>query len=208
MFKKLVPREEKFFDLFNQAAGLIVTGAKDFREMLSDPGHIEAHARKIKETEVAADEITHRTVALLHQTFITPMDRGDIHRLITSLDDILDFIEAASQRMHIYGIRKIMPHTVELAEIILKSVDHIRQAVEHLEHLKNPSDILEHCVAVNRLENEGDQVLRAAMVELFREESDAKQLIKWKEIYELLETVTDRCEDVANVVESIVLEYA
>ena len=208
MLRRFVPREEKFFVLFAEISDLIVKGSQEFRDLLADPANIESHAKIIKEIEVAADTVTHRTVSLLHQTFITPMDRGDIHKLITSLDDILDFIEAASQRMYLYGIRKIMPHTIELADIILRSTDHVRKSVLALENLKNSSAILEHCVAVNHLEHDADQVLRTAMAELFRDESDVKQLIQWKEIYELLESVTDRCEDVSNVVESIVLEYA
>jgi uncharacterized protein len=208
MFRRLVPREEKFFVLFNDLSDLIVRGAKEFRDMISDPAHIGSHSKNIKEVEVLADEVTHRTVSLLHQTFITPIDRGDIHQLITSLDDILDFIEAASQRMHLYGIHTIMPHTTELADIIVRSTEHISKSVKLLEKLENQKEIIEHCVSVNHLENEADQVLRTAMVELFRDESDVKQIIMWKEIYEFLESVTDRCEDVSNIVESIVLEYA
>lgn len=208
MLRNLVPREEKFFVLFNNISDLIVKGAKEFRELIADPEHVQAHAKNIKEIEVIADEVTHRTVNLLHSTFITPMDRGDIHRLISNLDDILDTIETTSQRMHLYGIREIMPHTVDLADIIVRSAEHISQSVKLLEHMKNHSEIIEHCVAINHLENEADQVLRIAMAALFRDEADVKQLIKWKEIYELLESVTDRCEDAANIVESIVLEYA
>ncbi|MFH1262740.1 MAG: DUF47 family protein [Pseudomonadota bacterium] len=208
MLKKLFPREEKFFVLFQEVSDLIMKGAREFREMIADPTQIEMYARKIKETEQAADEVTHKTVALLHQTFITPLDRGDIHELITTLDDILDNIESASQRMYLYGIKKIMPHTIELADIIIKSVEHVQSAVRLLENLKNPAKILEHCVQVNHLENDADHVMRKAMVELFQNEADAKEVIKWKEIYEMLESVTDRCEDVSNIVESIVLEYA
>ena len=208
MFGRLFPREEKFFDLFRQAADLIVDGAKEFREMLSDLENVEVRAKKIKFIEHQADEITHRTVALLHKTFITPLDREDIHELISRMDDILDHIEAASERIYLYNITVAPPEAIALADICIQSVEFIRHAVNRLENLKDPSDIIRHCVEVNRLENEADHVLRAAMAKLFKEEPDTRQLIKLKEIFELLETVTDRCEDVANIVEGIVLEYA
>jgi predicted phosphate transport protein (TIGR00153 family) len=208
MFGRLLPREEKFFDLFRQAADLIVDGAKEFRAMLSDLKDIETRAKNIKNIEHRADEVTHRTVELLHKTFITPLDREDIHQLISRMDDILDHIEAASERMYLYDIRVAPPEAIALADICIKSAEDIRHAVNHLENLKNPAEIIKHCVEVNRLENEADHILRSAMAKLFRDEPDTRQLIKLKEIFELLETVTDRCEDVANIVEGIVLEYA
>ncbi|HLG20237.1 MAG TPA: DUF47 family protein [Bdellovibrionota bacterium] len=208
MFRRLIPREEKFFDLFRQSADLIVEGAKAFRELLSDLKHGETRARDLKAIESRADEVTHHTVDLLHKTFITPIDRSDIHELICRMDDIIDYIEAASQRIVLYNLTSAPPHAAELADICVKSVEAIREAVNKLEDLKNSPEILRHCVEVNRLENEADHLLRTAMAKLFREESDARQIIKVKEIYELLETVTDRCEDVANIIEGIVVEYA
>lgn len=207
MFAFLFPREEKFFDLFRQAADLIVEGAVEFRDMLTDLKDVENRSRNIKLIEHKADEVTHRTVELLHKTFITPLDREDIHQLICRMDDILDFIEAASERIFLYNITTAPPEALQLADICVRSVIDIRHAVNRLENLKDPSDIIKHCVEVNRLENEADQVLRTAMAKLFREEPDTRQLIKLKEVFELLETVTDRCEDVANIVEGIVLEY-
>lgn len=208
MFKGMMPREEKFFDLFRQASDLIVEGAKEFLEMLGDMQHVELRARTIKSIEHRADEVTHKTVELLHKTFITPLDREDIHKLISQMDDILDFIEAASERIHLYGITAPTPEMLALAEICLKSAIDIRNAVSGLDNMKNSQQIVKVCVEINRLENEADHVLRSAMAKLFRDEPDTRQLIKLKEIYELLETVTDRCEDVANTVEGIVLEYA
>ncbi len=203
-----MPREEKFFDHFAQAADLIVEGAREFRDMVSHMDRVEHHARIIKDIEHKADEVTHRTVELLHKTFITPLDREDIHSLISKMDDILDFIEAASERMHLFEIKKSTPEFVMLADICLRSAENVKATVDLLRDLKKPQEILKLCVEVNRLENEADHVLRSAMAKLFREEPDTRQLIKLKEIYELLETVTDRCEDVANIVEGIVLEYA
>ncbi|MGK5089343.1 DUF47 family protein [Bdellovibrionota bacterium FG-2] len=208
MFGRLIPREGKFFDLFRQSAKLIVEGAKEFRELLDDLPNAESRTRKIKAIEHQADDVTHTTVELLHKTFITPLDREDIHQLISRMDDILDFIEAASERILLYGITEAPPMAIDLATICVHSAENIQQAINELENLKNRSDIIRHCVEINRLENEADQVLRMAMARLFKEETDTRQLIKYKEIYEILETVTDRCEDVANIVEGIVLEYS
>ncbi|MBI3543723.1 MAG: DUF47 domain-containing protein [Deltaproteobacteria bacterium] len=208
MFGRLMPREEKFFDLFRDIADEIVKGATEFQAMLGDMGHVESRARTIKDIEHRGDNITHRTVELLHTTFITPLDREDIHELIKSLDDILDFLEAASQRIWLYGITEATPEMHRLAEICTHSAHHVRSAVAQLSNLKHPDEIIKICVEINRLENEGDHALRASMAKLFKEENDVKKLIKLKEVYELLETVTDRCEDVANIIEGIVLEYA
>ncbi len=208
MFRRLIPREGKFFDLFKQSAALIVEGSKEFCELLNDLPNAESRTRKIKAIEHQADEVTHATVELLHTTFITPLDREDIHQLISRMDDILDFIEAASERILLYGITEAPPLAAELAKLCLLSAENIQQAINELENLKNRSEIIRHCVEINRLENEADQVLRMAMAKLFKEETDTRQLIKYKEIYEILETVTDRCEDVANIVEGIVLEYS
>lgn len=208
MFGRLVPREEKFFDLFRKMGDLLVAGSTEFRDMLGDLENLESRARAIKRIEHDADEVTHKTVELLHTTFITPLDREDIHQLISRMDDILDFIEAASERFHLYEIKVATPETRKLADICLRAAEDVRKAVAGLDNMKNTKEVIAACVEVNRLENEADHVLRAAMAKLFREEQDVRQLIKMKEIYELLETVTDRCEDVANVVEGIVLEYA
>ena len=208
IFGRLIPRQDKFFDLFRQSAEQIVKGANEYRAMLADLEHAESHARTIKDTEHRCDAITHQTIELLHKTFITPMDRDDIHQLISKMDDILDFIDAASQRTFLYDVRVCPPEAKRLADICVQSAEHVRAAVERLDNLKNPDEIIRHCVEVNRLENEADHVLRASIAKLFRDEPDTRQLIKLKEIFEFLETVTDRCEDVANVIEGMVLEYA
>ena len=208
MFKRLFPREEKFFDLFQKSSDLAVECAKEFQIMLTDLAHLETRSRNIKAIESKADEVTHHTVELLHKTFITPLDREDIYQLISRMDDILDFLEAASERMYLFGLNTTTPEMIALAEVCVKSTEAIRKAVFELHDMKNSKDIVRHCVEVNRLENEADHILRAAIAKLFREEPDTRQLIKFKEIYELLETVTDRCEDVANVIEGIVLDYA
>ncbi len=208
MFGRFMPREGKFFDLFQKCADSIVEATYEFRKLVANPTQIDSHAKRIKDIEHIADEITHEAVELLHKTFVTPIDRDDIYELVSRLDDILDFLEAASQRIVLYRLKKITPEIGELAEVCVQSAEHVRKAVFELSNLKNSKDILRHCVEINRLENEGDQILRAAMAKLFRDEPDTRELIKLKEIYELLESVTDRCEDVANTIEGIVLEYA
>ncbi|MEK6623957.1 MAG: DUF47 family protein [Bdellovibrionota bacterium] len=208
MFGRFMPREEKFFDLFDQAATLIVESTERFRTMLDDLGNVEAHSRIIMDLEHKCDEVTHRTVDLLHTTFITPLDRNDIHSLISKLDDILDMLEAASQRMFLYNITKGTPELNALADVGIKSAQNVKEAVSRLHQLKNPEEIIKYCVEVNRLENEADHILRSAMAKLFRDEPDVRRLIMLKELYEMLETMTDRCEDVANIIEGIVLEYA
>lgn len=209
MIGGLFPKEVRFFDFFQESIHLIVKGAQEFRAMVDDLKHAESHARSIKDLEHKADEVTHRTVELLHKTFITPLDREDIHSLISKLDDIMDFIEAASQRIHIYGITETTDDLKALADTIVTSANVLSRCIERLPTLsKDPTQIIQDCVEVNRLENEADHILRHAMAKLFREEQDTRHLIKMKELYEILETVTDRCEDVANVIEGIVLEYA
>lgn len=208
MFGSFLPVEGRFFEFFKQSADLLVAAAHEFQDMLGDLKNLEARSRKIEDIEHKADEVTHRTIEMLHKTFITPLDRHDIHLLISEMDDIVDFIEAAAQRMLLYGITAVTPETKELSDICVRSAECLRRAIAGLENLKNSEQILKDCVEVNRLENEADHVLRSAMAKLFHEEPDTRHLIKMKELYELLETVTDKCEDVANTIEGIVLEYA
>jgi uncharacterized protein Yka (UPF0111/DUF47 family) len=145
---------------------------------------------------------------LLHQTFITPLDREDIHELSSTLDDVLDFIDAAAQRVLLFEIKQMPNEGRELAEVCVQATQKVQVAVGHLDNLKDPTAIKKLCVEINRLENEADHILRAAVAKLFRDENDIKNLIKLKEVYEILETVTDLCEDVANIIDGIVLEYA
>lgn len=208
MLARFIPREGKFFDLFRRSAELIVEGSVEFEKMLSDLSHAESYASKIKSIEHEADEVTHTTVETLHMTFITPLDREDILKLISKMDDILDFIEAAAERVSLYQITTATPELKALANVCVRSARDVQRVINELENLKKSVDIRKICVEINRLENEADGILRAGMAKLFREETDVKQLIKFKEIYELLETVTDCCEDVANIVEGIVLEYS
>ena len=203
-----MPREGRFFDLFEQSSNLIEEAAQQFKLMLSDLSHAEGHAHKIKDIEHQADEVTHRTMEMLHKTFITPIDRDEIHQLISKMDDVVDVIEAASQRIFLYGITSVPQEAFSLAEVGIRAAVCIKRAVRGLNNLKRPQEMIKDCVEINRLENEGDTLLRSGISKLFLEEPDTRQLIKLKEIYELLESMTDRCEDVANIIEGIVLEYA
>ena len=208
MFGRLTPKEGNFFELFSQSADLSVEAALEFRKMISSLPDAESYFKRIKDIEHRADEVTHKTIELLHATFITPLDREDIYKLITEMDEIIDYIDSASERIFLYKIIQITPEALSLADVCVQSVERLRDAVRSLENLKSPDEIMKNCIEVNRLENEADHFLRAGMAKLFREEPDIRQLIKLKEIYEILETVTDRCEDVANIIEGIVLEYA
>lgn len=203
-----MPREDRFFGYFRNSAELMVEGAKALKVMVGDLKRSELHCKTIKDIEHKADDITHKTVALLHQTFITPLDREDIHELITKLDDVLDLIEAASQRIFLYSIEKSTPELDALVEIVIHAAEKTKVAIDKLENLKKPDELISICIEINRIENDGDNALRVGMAKLFKDETDIKQLIKYKEVYELLESVTDKCEDVANIIEGIVLEYA
>jgi predicted phosphate transport protein (TIGR00153 family) len=208
MFSKIIPREEKFFVHFRKGADILVEGAKEFQIMMNDLSKAEVQAKRIQELEVQADSVTHTIVELLHLTFITPLDREEIYQLISKMDDVMDLMEAASERIFLYKIRQSSSFAVQLAQLCLEACEHIKFIVDQLEDMKDTKIILQKCVEINRIENNADVILRRALAELFEHEQDIKTLIKLKEIYELLESVTDRCEDVANVVEGIVLEHS
>ncbi len=206
MIGKFMPREGRFFDNFVAHADLIVAGAREMNSLIADVGNLELRTKNIERLEREADEITHQTVAMLHHTFITPLDRDEIHQLITGMDDILDLMEDVSQCLFLYDITELTAEAVKLAEICVTCTERVREAVGMLSNMKKGEAILVICNDIDRLESEADYVMRSAMAKLFREEGDVRQLIKMKEIYQLLESVTDRCEDVANIVEGIVLE--
>ena len=206
MFGRLMPKEGRFFDFFNDHAALVVEGAQELNAFLSDMANREAHAQNVSAIEKKTDKITHDTVAMLHQTFITPIDRDDIHKLISRMDDILDLMEDVAECVILYDIREVPDAARKLAEICVSCCERVKTAVGMLSNMDNAKAILKICSEIDALESEADRVLRSAMSKLFRDEPDTRQLIKLKAIYELLETVTDRCEDTANVIEGIVLE--
>ena len=208
MFGRLMPSEGKFFDLFNQHAELFVKGAKEMVGLMANFDDLENRTHAIEGIEKQADKITYQTVDLLHKTFITPIDRDDIHKLITRQDDILDLLEDAAQTVSLYDLHSVTPEAKRLAELVLACTEKVKEAVAMLHNMDNASQIVKICEEIDRLESDADHVMRAAMSKLFRDEPDVRNLIKMKAIYEILETVTDRCEDVANIIEGIIVENA
>jgi len=208
MFGRFMPKEGRFFDYFTQHGEQIALGAAQLKALMGAVHELDERKRNISDIEHKADRITQQTMQLLHQTFITPLDRDEIHQLITRMDDILDLMEDVSQCMFLYDIRAVTLDAVQLSDLCLASANKVKEAVSLLSDLKHSARILELCGEIDRLEGEADHVMRTAMAKLFREENDAKQLLKMKEIYQLLESVTDRCQDVANIIEGIVVENA
>ncbi len=206
MFGRLLPKETSFFDFFEEHAALTVDGTREFVSMVTSSANIEAKARRIKEIEHETDVITHRCVEALHKTLITPLDPDQIHRLITRMDDVMDFVEAAAERVALYRLSEMTPEVKDLADVLNRAAHDMHEACRLLRNLKDPQTILRKCVDINRLENEADAILRRAVARLFDEEKDPITIIKWKEIYEALESASDRCEDVANIIEGVVLE--
>ena len=206
MLGRLLPREGKFFELFDAHADRIVEGARELAAMITSFSELDAHAQRIDGAERAADKITHEAITLLHRTFITPFDREQIHGLITAMDDILDLMQDVAESIVLYDLQRVTPEAKQLAEICEMCCERVKSAVSMLANVRQPQAILKTCEEIDRLESDADRVMRAAMSKLFRDEPDVKQLIKLRSIYELLEAITDRCEDVANIVEGIVLE--
>ena len=203
-----IPREEKFFGLFEDSARNIVKAAQALKELIDTWENVELKVEEIKELEHQGDNFTHEIIARLHRTFITPFDREDIALLTKSLDDVLDFIDHAASAMLLYKVDRPGQRAKELADIIIQATDELEKAVLELRHKAKLQQTLHRCVEIKRLENAADAVYRAAMAELFEDATDAAHIIKWREIYEHLESATDRCEDVANVIEGVALKHA
>lgn len=210
MLSKIMPKDARFFDLFNAHAELVVKGSRQLADLVSDIGvgtvPFADHAKAIDETETAADKITHETVALLHTSFTTPLDRDEIHRLIVRMDDILDLIQDVTETLHLYDVRRLTEEARRLSDIVISCTERVKTAVGLLSNMKHAQAILLTCKEIDQLESDADRVMRQGMAKLFREEPDVRELIKLKAVYELLESITDRCEDVANIIEGIVLE--
>ena len=200
----LIPKEEKFFQMFKEMTANTIKGAELLKEMVDDFHDPAGSQRQIKDAEHKGDSLTHGIIKMLNKSFITPFDREDIYSLSSKLDDIMDLIDASSQRLVMYNVEKPTSEAKQLAFIILKSCQALDKAVGLLGGKLEP--IAEYCVEVNALENEADRVCREAISRLFDEEKDPIQLIKWKEIYETLERATDKCEDAANILESVVVK--
>jgi predicted phosphate transport protein (TIGR00153 family) len=212
MFGKLLPRDGNFFELFNQHGQHIAEGARAFMAMVQnyrDPVQRERYAAQVGASERAADKITAEVHRLLHRTFITPLDRDQIHRLINAMDDVIDLLQDSSEVMSLYDLQTLSDDVVRLSEISVRCCERVQHVLTLLPRLKVSEvaeSVLKTCEEIDRLESDADRVMRDAMSALFREEPDTRQLIKLKAVYEHLESISDRCEDVANLVEGIVLE--
>lgn len=205
---RMIPKEEKFFDLFYELAIKIEEGGELFLDMVEHYEYSEQKIAKLKVMEQEADVITHRTYEKMHKTFLTPIDREDIYALVNKMDSILDMIEASAARMSLYKVKVPAKEIIDQAKILNKAIKKVKYIVHAMKNMKNAKMILDACVEINTLENEGDIVMRMTMTRLFEQEKDPIELIKWKEIFERIEEAIDVCEDVANVVEGIVLKYA
>jgi uncharacterized protein len=208
MFGRFMPTEGKFFEIFNEHASCIVSASHELELLIDNLQDAEIHKQNVQIAEKAADKLTHETIDLLHKTFITPLDRDEIHKLITTMDDILDLMEDVATAISLYDVQAVTSEASQLAHICSAACERVRFAVSLLSDMKQARQILNACEDIDRLESEADRVLRSAISKLFREEDNVKTLIKLKAIYELLETITDKCEDVANIIEGIVLENA
>jgi len=208
MFGRFLPRETSFFDFFEQHARLTIEGTKELLSLVTTGANIPTKCRRISDIEHETDTITHRCVEALHRTFITPIDRDSIHRLITRMDDVMDFVEAAAERIDLYEVTVMTPDVRDMADVLHRAAVQVEAAMRGLRSMKEPQEMLKLCIDINRLENEADAILRRSVARLFKEEKDPILVIKWKEIYENLENATDRCEDVANIIEGVILEHA
>lgn len=203
-----LPKGERFFDLFEESAHNVVQAALVLKQLVDSWEHVEASIAEITEIEHRGDTITHEIIALLNRAFITPFDREDINALAHALDDVVDFIDSTADAMSLYKVAPPGIRAKELADIIVQGAQEVERAVPMLRSHKDLKNILPRCVEINRLENMADRVYRSALAELFDDTTDLAQVIQWREIYEHMETATDRCEDVANVLEGVALKHA
>jgi predicted phosphate transport protein (TIGR00153 family) len=208
MLEKLMPKSDEFFDAFDAQAAATVEGARLVAALLEDLTDVENKVRAIKEVEHRADGVVHGAFGRLHTQFITPFDRADMYRLMSKIDDILDMAEAAAVRIRIYELTQAPEDARTLGRVLVQCAETVQRAVRALRTIKQPEQMLSECREVRRLENEADELLRQGLVKLFKSGADALTVIKWKEVYDLLEGATDRCKDVANIIEGVVLEHA
>ena len=200
-----LPREEQYFDLFIQMTHYISEAARELKEMLADKNHdFEEYAQRIKGLEHACDELTHNISTRLNKSFITPFDREDIYTMSTVLDDIVDLIDDAARAIIIFDVREITSHARSFADVIVRMAEQLQEIVATL---KKPKNVTQRLVEIHRLENEGDDIYHAAIAELFHDSHDALTVLKWKEVYEKLEAAVDRCENVANIIESVIIKH-
>ena len=200
---RLIPREESFFDLFEELADKVKQGADELLDLLQNYSDVDRKAGRVVDTEHEGDEITHQVMRRLNTTFITPFDREDIHRLASTLDDVLDYIEAAAEYLQLHRIDQPLPQMIKMADTLATAAGITAKAMPGLRKMKG---LDEYWVEINRLENEGDRSYRRTIAELFSGDYKAMDVLKWKDIIEEIETAIDKLEDVANTCESIVLK--
>jgi len=206
IFERLMPKSDDFFSDFEAQAAAVVEGTKLFKHLLDDFQDVEKKVQAIKDVEHRADDITHRAFARLHMQFITPFDRAEIHRLLSRIDDVIDLADGAAGRLALYEIDSILPDAREIAAVLVAQAEKMQDAVRGLRNLKkDPGAILDACREINVLENQADALTRRTMAKLFRKANDPLTVMMWKEIIDLIEGATDRAEDVANVIEGLVL---
>jgi uncharacterized protein len=204
-FPSLLPKEEQYFDLFNQMTLYISDAARELQDMLADKNHHFAeYAQRIKGLEHACDELTHNVVTRLNKSFITPFDREDIYLMSSALDDIVDLIDDAARAIIIFDVQEITDYARDFADVINRMAEQLKEIVSTL---KRPKNITPRLVEIHRLENEGDDIYHAAIADLFHDPPDPLTVIKWKEVYEKLEAAVDRCENVANIIESVIIKH-
>jgi len=201
-------KDRFFYDAFEKHANCVVRATESFLEALRCPERSIELTKIVRNIEAEGDAITHDTIARLHKIWITPLDRADIHSLISALDDVLDLTEAAADRIALYELKTAPDFVVSLATVLLHSAVAVEKAVRLLPQVKQPGEMLSYCVEINRLENDADSDYRRGLATLFKGEFDAMAVFKWRDVIDNLEAATDRCEDVANILEGIVLEYS
>ena len=201
----LLPKDTVFFDLFENLVQHVVASAKQLQKLVVEFPKIEASLQMIRNEEHAADDLAHQALDRLDRTFITPFDREDIYELCSRLDDVIDLIDAAASRFVLYRVDSVRTGTLDLVKVLVSATAEVELAVAALER---PQEALKHCIEINRYENDSDRLCRTLIAQLFDEEKDPVQIIKWKEIFEVIETAVDKCEDVANVIEGVILKSA
>jgi len=209
----LIPREVRFFDLLDAQAAVVVRGARLLLECMETKttlGDIYLASKKIHEVEHEGDELVHQLLGKLNKSFITPFDREDIYELCVRMDDILDYVDVVAKRLVTYQIASPTPHAVELARIIFRSSEEVLEGIRLLRDLRRHDEIIRQCARINQLENDGDQAMRDGLNLLFNSDPprDPLEVIKWKDLYEHLEIATDKCEDVANIMEAVLVKYS
>ena len=208
MLRRLIPQEYDFFEYFDQATGHAVAAAKLLLKLTENYADADPIARELNEVEHACDDVAHKTMDHLNKSFITPLDREDIHAIILRIDDVVDLINASANRLTFFGVEKPTTHAVNMAKQIVRGCEKLAEAVHGMCSAKNYEQVMRDCIAVHEVENAGDDILHYALAELFATQKDAIQVIKWKDIYETMEAVTDRLEDVANVMQGVIVKMS